>query len=39
LTPAFFEPILGTVDQFTAYVKAEQAKWGKLIADNKVTAE
>ena len=39
LTPAFFEPILGSVEQFSDYVKAEQAKWGKLIADNKVTAE
>jgi tripartite-type tricarboxylate transporter receptor subunit TctC len=39
LTPSFFEPILGSADAFAAYVKAEQGKWSKLIADNKVAAE
>jgi tripartite-type tricarboxylate transporter receptor subunit TctC len=39
LTPSFFEPILGPADAFAAYVTAEQGKWSKLIADNKVSAE
>jgi tripartite-type tricarboxylate transporter receptor subunit TctC len=39
LTPAFFEPILGSVEQFADYVKAEQVKWGTLIRDNNVSAE
>ncbi len=39
LTPSFFEPILGSVDQFGDYVKAEQAKWSAIIRDAKLTAE
>jgi hypothetical protein len=39
LTPNFFEPILGPVDAFAGYVGAEQAKWSKVIADNKLSAE
>jgi tripartite-type tricarboxylate transporter receptor subunit TctC len=39
LTPSFFEPILGTAEQFADYVRAEQVKWGTLIRDNKVSAE
>jgi tripartite-type tricarboxylate transporter receptor subunit TctC len=39
LTPNFFEPILGSAAAFAGYVKAEQAKWSKIIADNKLSAE
>lgn len=39
LTPSFFEPILGSADAFADYVAAEQAKWSKIIADNKLSAE
>ena len=39
LTPSFFEPILGSADAFAGYVRAEQVKWSKIIADNKVSAE
>jgi len=39
LTPSFYEPILGSADRFAEYVKVEQAKWGKLIAGNKVSAD
>jgi tripartite-type tricarboxylate transporter receptor subunit TctC len=39
LTPSFFEPILGSADEFARYVSAEQVKWGKIITDNKVSAE
>jgi tripartite-type tricarboxylate transporter receptor subunit TctC len=39
LTPSFFEPILGSVEQFGDYVKAEQAKWSAIIRDAKLTAE
>ena len=33
LTPSFFEPILGSVEQFGDYLKAEQAKWSAIIRD------
>ena len=39
LTPSFFEPILGSADAFANYVGAEQARWSKIIADNKLSAE
>ena len=39
LTPSFFEPILGPADAFAGYVRAEQARWSKIIADNKLSAE
>ena len=39
LTPSFFEPILGSVGVFSDYVKAEQGKWSKIIADAKLSAE
>ena len=39
LTPSFFEPILGSADAFAGYVRSEQVKWGKIIADNKLSAE
>jgi tripartite-type tricarboxylate transporter receptor subunit TctC len=39
LTPSYFEPILGSADEFAAYVKSEQAKWGRIIKDNNVAAE
>ncbi len=39
LTPSFFEPILGSVEQFGDYLKAEQAKWSAIIRDAKLTAE
>jgi tripartite-type tricarboxylate transporter receptor subunit TctC len=39
LTPSFFEPILGSVEQFGDYVKAQQAKWSAIIRDAKLTAE
>jgi tripartite-type tricarboxylate transporter receptor subunit TctC len=39
LTPSFFEPILGSVGAFADYVKAEQGKWSKIIADAKLSAE
>ena len=39
LTPNFFEPILGSADAFAGYVRAEQTKWSRIIADNKVSAE
>jgi tripartite-type tricarboxylate transporter receptor subunit TctC len=39
LTPSFYEPIVGSADAFADYVKIERAKWSKLIADNKVSAD
>src|SRR5215468_956830 len=39
LTPNFFAPIVGSADTFAAYVKAEQAKWSKIIADNNLSAD
>jgi len=39
LTPNFFEPIVGSADAFASYVKAEQARWSKILADNKLSAE
>jgi hypothetical protein len=39
LTPNFFEPIVGSADAFASYVKAEQARWSKNLADNKLSAE
>ena len=39
LTPNFFEPIFGPADAFAGYVRAEQAKWSKVITDNKLSAE
>ena len=39
LTPTFFEPILGSVEEFGDYVKSEQAKWSAIIRDAKLTAE
>ena len=34
-----FEPVGGTPPQFAAYVKAEIAKWGKVVREGKITAE
>jgi tripartite-type tricarboxylate transporter receptor subunit TctC len=39
LTPNFFEPIVGSADAFASYVRAEQARWSKILADNKLSAE
>jgi tripartite-type tricarboxylate transporter receptor subunit TctC len=39
LTPNFFKPILGSADTFANYVRAEQGKWSKIIAENKLSAE
>jgi tripartite-type tricarboxylate transporter receptor subunit TctC len=37
LGPNFYEPILGTPDQFAQYVRAEATKWGKVIQDAKLS--
>jgi tripartite-type tricarboxylate transporter receptor subunit TctC len=34
-----FEPVGGSTQQFAAYVKAEIAKWGKVVREGKITAE
>ena len=34
-----FEPIVGSADAFASYVRAEQARWSKILADNKLSAE
>ena len=34
-----FEPIVGSADAFAGYVRAEQARWSKIIADDKLSAE
>jgi len=34
-----FEPVGGSPQQFSAYVKAETAKWGKVVREGKITAE
>jgi tripartite-type tricarboxylate transporter receptor subunit TctC len=39
LTPNFFQPIPGSADAFAGYLRAEQAKWSRIIADNKLSAE
>jgi hypothetical protein len=39
LSPNFFQPILGSADAFAGYVRAEQAKWGTIITDNKLSAD
>ena len=39
LTPSFFEPILGSPEQFAGYVRAEQAKWSTIIRDAKLSAD
>lgn len=39
LTPSFFEPMVGSAEAFAGYLGAEQAKWSKIIADNKLSAE
>jgi tripartite-type tricarboxylate transporter receptor subunit TctC len=35
--PNFYEPVLGTPDQFAQYVRAEATKWGKVVQDAKLT--
>jgi tripartite-type tricarboxylate transporter receptor subunit TctC len=37
LAPNFYEPVLGTPDQFAQYVRAEATKWGKVVQDAKLT--
>ena len=37
LAPNFYEPVLGTPDQFAQYVRAEAAKWGKVVQDAKLS--
>ena len=37
LGPNFYEPILGTRDQFAEYVRAEATKWGKVVHDAKLS--
>jgi len=39
LTPNFFEPILGSAEEFGDYLKSEQAKWSAVIRDANLTAE
>jgi tripartite-type tricarboxylate transporter receptor subunit TctC len=39
LAPSYFEPILGSVDEFARYVAAEQSKWSKIIKDANLSAE
>ena len=34
-----FEPVGGTAQQFSAYVKAEIAKWGKVVREGNIKAE
>jgi hypothetical protein len=34
-----FEPMVGSADAFASYVRAEQARWSKILADNKLSAE
>jgi tripartite-type tricarboxylate transporter receptor subunit TctC len=31
------EPILGTPEQFAAFIRSETVKWGKLVKDAKIT--
>jgi len=37
LAPNFYEPVLGTPDQFAQYVRAEAAKWGEVVQDAKLS--
>jgi len=37
LAPNFYEPVLGTPDQFAQYVRVEAAKWGKVVQDAKLS--
>jgi tripartite-type tricarboxylate transporter receptor subunit TctC len=39
LIPNFYQAILGSPEQFADYVKAEQAKWGAIIRDAKLSAD
>ena len=34
-----FEPVGGTAPQFSAYVKTEIAKWGKVVREGNIKAE
>ena len=34
-----FEPVGGTSQQFSAYVKTEIAKWGKVVREGNIKAE
>ena len=37
LAPNFYEPIVGSPDQFAQYVRAEAIKWGKVVQDAKLS--
>ncbi len=39
LAPNFYAPIIGSSDEFAAYVKSEDLKWGKLVRDSNITVE
>lgn len=39
LDPQMFEFLSGTPDQFSAYIKAEQAKWSKVIREGNITLQ
>ena len=39
LDPNYLQPIVGSSDEFTRYVEADAAKWGKLIREAKITVE
>jgi tripartite-type tricarboxylate transporter receptor subunit TctC len=39
LDPQMFESMAGPPDAFTAYIKAERAKWAKVIAEDNIKAE
>lgn len=39
LAAVAFEPVGGTPAQFSAYLKTEITKWGKVVRDGKITAE
>ena len=39
LIPNFYEPMTGSPDQFSEQIKTDAAKWGKLIADEKITID
>jgi len=36
LDPNYLQPIVGSPDEFTRYVEADAAKWGKLIREAKI---
>jgi len=39
LAPNFYKPVTGSPEQFAEYVKADAARWGKVIRDAKLAVE